>query len=236
MYEQLEKLNNRTDHVRESLDAAWGSRNIAKACGILVDDVRRRCIGWLLNGFKSMSKDDAEECFDAAVEGVLRRGPENVKNVYSYVFTSARRNALGIVAEREHFADYDPRWIEGASEDRMLVIAEAVLDEELTVRADQLRKLYTLTLPKLAPRRRRLTEILLAHGASISNGLLAEMMGTTPEALKSLKSRTFSNLRSLLPASADELGLNFDDVLSPPPEVLSPRPFLPSEDDGEAAL
>ena len=218
--------------MRERLQAAWSSGRIHEACGFFVDDVRPRCIGWLLNRFSSISKEDAEDCFDAAIDSVLRRDPEKVNDVYNYLFTSARNNALDLVQERRHLARFDPEWIEGASDDRLLVVAEAALDEELTVRVDQLRRLYALTLPRLAPRRRRLTELLLVDGVGSSNEELAEMMGISKEALRSLKSRTLSDLRRLLPISADELEINFEQVLSPPPEVLSAQPFSPSEDNG----
>ena len=201
-----------------------------------MEDVRPRCIGWLLNRFSSISTEDAEDCCDAAIDGVLRRGPERVRDVYNYLFTSARNAALDLVQERKHFVQVDPEWIEGASDDRLLVIAEAALDEELTVRVDQLRKLYALTLPKLAPSRRRLAELLLVDGAGSSNEDLAEMMDISKEALKSLKSRTLSDLRRLLPILADELGIDFEQVLSPTPEVLGVRPFLPSEDNGEGSV
>ena len=58
------------------------------------------------------------------------------------------------------------------------------------------------------------------------------MMDISKEALKSLKSRTLSDLRRLLPISADELGIDFEQVLSPTPEVLGVRTFLPSEENG----
>ena len=228
----MEELGARTDDLRERLQAAWSSGRIQEACGLLVEDARPRCIGWLLNRFSSISTEDAEDCADAAIDGVLRRGQEKVRDVYNYLFTSARNAALDLVEERKHFVPIDPEWIEGASDDRLLVIAEAALDEELTVRVDQLRKLYALTLPKLAPSRRRLAELLLVDGAGWSNEDLAEMMDISTDALKSLKSRTLSDLRRLLPISADELGINFEQVLSPTPEVLGVRTFLPSEENG----
>ena len=232
---QVEKLNTKSDELREHLDAAWVSGRIAEACGIFVEELRPRCIRWLLGGFSSISEEDAEDCFDAAIDGVLRRDPGKVNDVYNYMFTSARNNALDLVQERKYFARFDPEWIEGASDDRLLVVAEAALDEELTVKVDQLRTLYALTLPKLGPRRRRLAKLLLVEGVGSSNEALAEMMDTSKEALKSLKSRTLSDLRRLLPISADELGIDFEQVLSPPPEVLLARPSLPSGEDMEGS-
>ena len=231
----MEVLDTKPDEVRERLGGAWGSGRIAEACGILVEDVKLRCVGWLLRGFSSISKEDAEYCFDAAIDSVLRRGPEKVNDVYNYLFTSAKNNAFDLVQERKYFASLDPELVEGAIDDRLFVVAEAALDEELTVRVDQLRKLYALTLPKLAPRRRRLTELLLVHGAELSNEELAEVMEISKEALKSLKSRTLSDLRRLLPISADDIGIDFEQVLSPSPDVLSARPILPSEENGEGS-
>ena len=240
----MEELDAGIDDVRERLQAAWSSGRIQEACGLLVEDVRPRYIRWLLNRVSSISMEDAEDCVDAAIDGVLRRGPDKVSDVYNYLFTCARNAAFDLVQERKnlvffdpdkHDVSFDPEWIEGASDDRLLEIAEAALDEELTLRVHQLRKLYALTLPKLAPRRRRLAELLLVDGAGSSNEDLAELMETSKDALKSLKSRTLSDLRHLLPIAADELGIDFDQVLSPTPEVLSVRPFLPSEDNEEGS-
>ena len=227
------KLNSETDIVKERLRDAWNSGRIHEACGLLVEDVRPRCIGWLLNNVSAISEEDAEDCFDAAVEGVLSGRPERVRDVYNYVFTSVRNAALDIVQERKNFVRVDLDWIEGVNDNRLLIIAEASLDEELTLRVGQLRKIFALTLPKLAPGRRRLTRLLLTDGAGKSNEDLASTMDISKDALKSLKSRTLSDLRRLLPISADELGIDFDQVLSPPPEVLGVRPLLPSAENEE---
>ena len=225
-------LDAEADDVRERLQQAWASGNIHEALGILVDDVRPRCVRWLLNRFSSISEEDGDGCFGDAVEGVYDRGPDTVRNVYNYVFTSAKNKTLNLVEERKHFVRLDPEWLEGANDDRLLVIAEAALDEELTVRVDQLRQLYSLTLPKLAPNRRRLA-LLLAERAELGNEGLERTMGMSKGALKSLKSRTLSDLRSLLPVVAEELGIDFEQVLSPTPEVLRVLPFRPSEDNWE---
>ena len=197
-----------------------------------MEDLKLWYVRWLLTRFSSISVDDAEECVDAAIESVYNRGNQKVKNVYNYLFTCVRRNALDLVYERKPFVPLDPEWIEGASDDRLLVIAEVALEEELTVRVDQLRKLYALTLPKLSQNRRRLV-LLLVERAGFSNEELAGMMGMSKEALKPLKSRTLSDLRHLLPISAEELGIDFEQVLRPTPEVFELRPLLPSEDNGE---
>ena len=224
-----------TDDVRERLQKAWISGDINETCGILLHDVEPRCMRWLLSRFQSISEEDAEECFDAAVEGVLRRStePEKVNDVYNYVFTSARNGALDLVKEREWFVPLDPELLEGASDDRLLVIAEAALDEEMTVRGYQLKQLFALALPKLAKNRRRLAELLLGEGERLSNEDLARTMGLSKSALKSLKSRTLSDLGRLLPIAAEELGIDFEEVLSPTLDVLKVQHSLPSENNGE---
>ena len=225
----------KTDDVRERLQRAWASEDIHETCGILVADVSPRCMRWLLNRFESISEEDAEDCFNAAIEGVLKRGPGKVRDVYNYAFTSAKNRALDLVREREHFIRFDPELIEGASDYRLRVIAEAALDEEITVtvREDHLKHLFALVFPKLPKNRRRLAELLLRDGAVSSNEELAREMEVSKDALKSLKSRTLSDLRRLLPIAAEDLGIDFEQVLSPTPDVLKVLHFLPSEDNGE---
>lgn len=231
-----DELDTETRDLRERLQTAWSSGNIHEACGILVEDMKLWYFRWLLKEFSSISVEDAEECFDAAVESVLNRGHLKVENIYNYLFTCVRRNALDLVEERKPLEPFDPEWIENASGGRMVLIAEAALDEELdeelTVREEQLRQLYALTFSRLSPDRRRLAKLLVEE-PGLSNEDLAETLGMSKDALKSLKSRTLSDLRRLLPASADELGIDFEQVLKPTPEVLELRPLLPSEDDGE---
>ena len=230
--DELEALNSKANDVKERLLKAWSSGNIHEAFGILVEDMRPWYIRWLLNRFPSFSVDDAEECFGDAIASTHSRDPETVNNIYRYLFTCVRRNAIDQVKERKPFVRLDPEWIEAASDESLLSIAEVALDEELTVRVDQLRQLYELTLPKLSPNRQRLT-LLLLEGPGLTNEELAEIMEMTKDALKSLKSRTLADLRRLLPVSAEELGLDFNQVLNPPPEVFEVRPFLPSEDNGD---
>ena len=131
--------------------------------------------------------DDAEECLDDAIESIHNRDPETVNNIYNYLFTCVRRNAINLVNERKSFVRLDPEWVEAASDESLLKIAEVALDGELTVRVDQLRRLYDLTLPKLSPNRRRLA-LLLLERTGLTNEELAEMMEMTKDALKSLKS------------------------------------------------
>ena len=113
----------------------------------------------------------------------------------------------------------------------MLIVAEAALDVELTAKDEQLQAIFRAALPKLARNRRRLAEVLLQHGATITNAVLADIMEQSQTAIKSLKSRTFYDLRRLLPVSADELGINFDTLLAPEPEVWVRNPVIPSEEE-----
>ena len=231
----MQETDTKTDEVRERLDEAWISGGTAEVCGIFMEVVRPRCIKWLLNWSSSISMEDAEECVDAAIESVLIRGPDRVNDVYNYLLASAKYKALDLLQERNHFTPFDPEWIERAGDDRLFVVAEAALDEELTLRVVQLRKLFALALPKLAPNRQRLVALWLEGGVRTNNENLAEMMGISKGALKSLKSRALSDLRELLPLSADELGIDFKQVLNPLPEVLSTRPSIPSEENGEGS-
>jgi DNA-directed RNA polymerase specialized sigma24 family protein len=196
-----------------------------------------------------VSQEDAEDCFDAAVEGLLKRDSGQVGDPYNYVFTSAKNAALDLLRERKLLVRYDPEW-EGNTDDlngddgggpmgpppewfteSLRVIAEAVLEVEISARDEQLRAAFGITLLKLAPNRRRLVEILLDRGTDITNAALADLMGRSETALKSLKSRTFGDLRELLPVAAHELGINLDDLLAPPPEISFRRPALPSSDE-----
>ena len=241
-----------TQDVNSRLFTAWSTNNLAEACGILLDTVVPRCIKWLLGKFagQGLSYEDCEDCVDHGVEGLLRRNPEQINNPYSYVFTSAKNAALDMLQERKHFVRYDPEW-RGDDEDQsgdwrdvpqlekitwntdtMLMVAEAALDVELTARDEQLRQVFQIALPKLAPGRRRLVEALLEHGATVANAVLADIMNQSETAIKSLKSRTFMDLRRLLPVTADELGINFDSLVAPEPEVLTRDSDIPSEDEG----
>ena len=228
-----DNTKNNRDDVRERLRKAWVSGDTYETCGILVADVGPRCIRWLLKRFQTISEEDAEDCFDAAIEGVLNRDPGKVEDVYNYVFTSARYAALDLVGEHKRYVRVDPEWFAGASIDRLLVIAEVALEEEVTVREEQLEQLFTLALPRLRGKRRHMAELLLKGGTSSSNEDLARELGVTKDALKSLKSRTLSDLRRLLPIAAEELRINLEAVLRPIPDVLRVRHSLPSESDEE---
>lgn len=246
----MEPPTNDADDLKERLGAAWAAGRRPETCAILLEEVMPRVCRWLLSKF-SISEEDAEDCFHDAVGGLLPREPSHVNNVYSYVFTSAQNKAIDLVHERGRLVHYDPDqdigeesglddspWesrgsLVDAKPDALVVLAEAALEEELTLREYQLQQIFTLTLIKLVPSRRRLTELLLIHGPRTGNDQLAEMMNISEGAIKSLKSRTLSDLRLLLPVAADALGFDFEHVLRPPPEGLFLPPVLPSEDNEE---
>ena len=240
------------------LDEAWKSHNIAETCGILVDHVMPRCVQWLLRKFdgQDLALEDCEDCFNDGVEGLLKRSADQVNNPYSYVFASALNSALDILRERKNIVRYNLDWqrdedsldedslndwdeVEQSSiatwdSEAVLIVAEVALDvefAEITEREEQLRSIFQTTLPKLVPNRRRLVEALLEHGPNIRNVVLADIIDSTETAVKSLKSRTFDDLRRLLPVTADELDINFDRLLAPDPEALVQDSAIPSEED-----
>ena len=248
--EPIEDGGNAPD-VKSRLIDAWKAGKIAATCGVLVDEVSQRCVQWLLRKFHSqgLSFEDCEDCFNDGVEGLLNRSPEQVKDPYNYVFTSALYAAYDMLGERKHVAQYDPNWLEADDElladwsnvpqagminwspEAMQIVAEVAVDAELSVRVEQLRAIFRTTLLRLAPNRRRLVEVLLEHGPTTANAVLADIMGRSETAIKSLKSRTLSDLHDLLPSSADELGINFGVLVSPDPEALVQNPVIPSEED-----
>lgn len=240
--------------VKSRLGAAWEANSIAETCGILLEEVRPRCLRWLLNNFghQGLSEEDCEDCFNDGVEAVLNREPSQVSDPYNYVFTCAKNAALDILQERKHVVRYDPEW-QGTNDDpsevevevvgrvaptwtgeSMLIVAEAAMDVEFTVMDEQLRIVLGIALLNLPPDRRRLVEVLLESGANITNAVLADIMDRSETAVKSLKSRAFDDLRSLLPVAAQELGINFDHLLAPTPEAWVRHSVIPSpEDDTE---
>ena len=219
---------------------------------MLVEEVQPRCVQWLLRqfGHQGLLYEDCEDCFNGAVEGLLKRDSRGVEDPYNYVFTSAKNAALDMLQEGKFFVRYDPDWQKNDDSvkdwnevtqpkkttwnpETMLIVAEVALDTEiieLIERDEQLRTLFQATLPKLSPNRRRLVEVLLEHGSNITNATLADIMVLSESAIKSLKSRTFDDLRRLLPTTADELGINFDLLLAPEPEALVRNPVIPSEE------
>ena len=238
--------------VKLRLAEAWSAHGMAETCGVLVSEVSQRCVQWLLRKFhgQGLSHEDCEDCFNDGVEGLLKWSPEQVKDPYNYVFTSALNAAYDVLSERKHIVQYDPSWTGPDDEsfadwsdapqtgkvnwspEAMLIVAEVSVDAELSVRDEQLKAIFRTALLKLAPSRRRLVEALLEHRANIANAVLADIMGRSESAVKSLKSRTFDDLRRLLPITADELGINFDSLIVPEPEVLANSPVIPSDEDG----
>ncbi len=242
---------NSSSDVRERLTAAWQNHRIAEACGILMDEVLPRCLKWLLNGFvhQGVSYEDAEDCFDDAVEGLLKRDASQVDDPYNYVFTCAKNAALDLLRERKHLVCYDPDWegreddaaqeAEGDagqaatrwSPDALNIVLEAALDVEITARDEQLRNIFGIALPRLAPARRRLVEVLLDLGTDITNAALADLMGRYGKKIpKIVEGSALERLQGRLVA-AHELGINFDDLLVPTPEAWARKPMIPSPEE-----
>ena len=239
------------NELKQRLNDAWVEGRRHEAYGIIVGEVKPRTCEWLARKFWKLSIEDTEDCFDGAISALIERESRKFENVYSYLFTSARHNAEDVLRERKrdgdlyhyrltgdddadwHTSDLGRAFIEDVSPERLLVIVEAALEEEVTLRSEQLKQLFAMTLSKLPPRRRRLVELIANHRSDIGNDHLAEMMSASPSALKSLKSRTFSEIRELLPVAADELGIDFIQVLEPPPEVLISRRVLPTAEEAE---
>ena len=245
------------EDTRERLGTAWRNGSTAEALGILNDDVRRWCVRWLIGrfGHQGISEEDAEDCFSDAMEGLLNRDASKVSDPYNYVFTSAKNAALDTLDERKRLVKRNPEW-EGQEDDideygggsvastpsawtsrDLLIVTEATLDIEVSGRTEQLRNLYRHVLPKLKPARRRLVEVLLERGADISVAALADVMNSSMSAVRSLKSRTFSDLRTILPTSAQEMGIDFDQFVTQVPEVIDRIPLIPSpEEENEPIL
>ena len=242
-----------TPDVKARLVEAWGIGNIAETCGILVHEVVSRFVRTLSGrfGHQGISYEDCEDCVDQAIEGLLKRTPDQVRDPYNYVYTSAYHACLDIIRERKPFVRFNSDWqgnddsldewdqvTESGRTDwnpeAVFIVAEVALEAELAEITDRERQLYALfraTIPKLVPNRRRLIEALLERGANIANATLAEILARNQSAVKSLKSRTFGDLRRLLPITAEEIGLNFDLLVTPDEEILTLNLHIPSEED-----
>ena len=217
----------------------------------MIDGVIPRCVKWLLNDFghQGLSEEDCEDCVGHGVKGLLERESSQVDDPYNYIFTSAKNAAIDILLERRFVVRYDPEWLEddnvssndwsevpqpgrrALAPEAMLFVAEAALDVAITARTEQLQAIFRVAMFKLPANRRRLVEVLLEHGPTTANVVLADIMERSETAIKSLKSRTFEDLRGLLPASADELGIDFDLLLASEPEALARNRSIPSDED-----
>lgn len=243
-----------SEDLQRRLALAWLGGRIDETCGILIDEVQPRCVKSLLSKYEGkLSYDDCEDCFDHGVEKLLghKDNPQEIGNPYNYVWTCAINEGADILRERGRFVRFDPDWLgseEDGSADELvppliptswhshsaLEVAEVTLDAELhgSKHLETIKEALSLAIRRLPPQRQRLIGILLEHEVRVSNELLAELMGMANTAIRSLKSRAFQDLRILIPAAAEELGVDIGSLLVPEPEVLTPEPpSLPSTDE-----
>jgi len=245
----------RTNDIKERISGAWGTGDVAEVCGLLVDHVMPRCIRWLLSkyGQGGLSYEDAEDCFNHGIEKLLERAdcPDKVTDPYNYIWTCAKNEAVDILRENSRAVPLDPEWLAedgggssgqdvGAIDpERWLrqepsVLAEAALDAEIDARQDQIRDMLRLALAQMTDGRQRIIQLLLEHGPSRPSQLLAELLGQTEGTVRSLKKRAFDDLRRLLPWAAEQLRLDFAQVLRQEPEVeVAREPSLPSPEEDE---
>ena len=113
-------------------------------------------------------------------------------------------------------------------------LAEVALEEGLIARSDQLRLIFQHILTKLPANRRTLTEVLLERGPDTPNAELAEIMKRSESAIKSLKSRTFADLRNLIPVCAEDVGIDFASLVAPEEDSGVGNSEIPSDDDSPA--
>ena len=243
-----------SEDLQGRLASAWLGGRMDEACGILIDEVQPRCVKSLLSKYGGkLSYEDCEDCFDRGVEKLLghKDNPQEIGNPYNYVWTCAVNEGVDIMRERGQVVRFDPDWLgsdkdESTGErvpppnptdwhpDSALVVAEVTLDAELhdSKHMETIKEVLSLAVRRLPPQRQRLVGVLLEHEVRISNELMAELMGMSDTAVRSLKSRAFQDLRILIPAAAQELGVDISSLIVPEPEVLTPEPpSLPSTDE-----
>lgn len=244
------------ENIGSRLAAAWSSGRLGEAAGILIDEVKPRCVKSLLFKFgDKLSYEDCEDCFECGVEKLIEHAktPEEIPNPYAYVWTCATNEAMDMMKERSQVVHFDPEWLGSGQDDisddgvetqvqgqrrldHALVITEIALDAEISDSASHrvVKEVLRVAVSRLAPQRQRLIGVLLEHGAFIANELLGELMNRSNGAVRSSKSRAFEELRQLVPQVAEELGVDVTDFLAPEPEVLSDMPAsLPSPDEDD---
>lgn len=243
-----------SNDVQGRLASAWLGGRIDEACGILIDEVQSRCVKSLLFKYGGkLSYEDCEDCFDCGVEKLLshKDSPGDINNPYNYVWTCAVNEGVDIMRERGQVVRFDPDWLgfeEDSSEDELvrpptlthwhshnaMVVAEVALDMELqdSKHAEIIKEVLSLAISRLSKQRQRLMSVLMEKEIRVSNELLAELMSMSDTAVRSLKSRAFQDLRTLIPEAAQELGIDISSLIVPEPEVLTPEPpKLPSTDE-----
>jgi len=243
-----------SEDLQGRLALAWAGGRIDEACGILIDEVQPRCVKSLLSKYRGkLSYEDCEDCFDRGIEKLLshKDDPQESGNPYNYVWTCAVNEGNDIMREHGQLVRVDPDWLgseeDGSTDERepppsptrwhphsALVVAEVTLDVELhdSKHVQIIKEVLSVAVRRLPPQRQRLIVVLLENEVRVSNELLAELMGMSDTAVRSLKSRAFQDLRTLIPAAAEELGVDISSLIVPEPEVLTPEPpSLPSTDE-----
>ena len=248
-------IESKQDDLRSRLASAWSSDQLAEAASILIDEVTPRCVKFLLFKYRDkLSYEDCEDCVDCGIEKLMNhtQNTSKIRNPYAYVWTCASNEAMDIMKERSQVVHFDPDWLgvgkddsDDAREvpiqgnhsfDSALIITEIALDAEVgdSFHHGVIKEVLRLSISKLAKKRKRIIEVLLEHGASISSELLAELMGMKDGTVRSLKSRAFKDLSLLIPEAAKELGVAVTEFLAPEPEIFTETiPSLPSLDEDD---
>ncbi len=250
----MESTESNQESVGSRLASAWLSGQIAEAAGILIDEVTPRCVKSLRLKFNKLLWEDCEDCVECGIEKLMEhtKSPEKIKNPYSYVWTCAIHEAMDIMNDRSQVVHFDPEWL-GADKadddgvnimvqanrpiDNALIITEIALEAEVGDSSHHgvIKEVLSLSISRLAKKRKHIIEVLLEQGAFISNELLAELMGMKDGAVRSLKSRAFNDLSLLIPEAAKELGVDVTEFLAPEPEIFAETiPSLPTLDEDDA--
>jgi len=249
----MESKESNEDNVGSRLASAWSSGQLPEAASILIEEVTPRCVKSLMFKYgDKLSYEDCEDCVECGIEKLMNhtQNTSKIRNPYAYVWTCATSEAMDIMKESSQVVHFDPEWLgEGKDDsddagevpihgnrtlDSALIITEIALDAEVgdSFHHGVIKEVLRLSISKLAKKRKRIIEVLLEHGASISSELLAELMGMKDGAVRSLKSHAFNDLSLLIPEAAKELGVDVTEFLALEPEIFSEiPPSLPSIDE-----
>jgi DNA-directed RNA polymerase specialized sigma24 family protein len=250
----MASMESNQESVGSRLASAWLSGQLAEAAGILIDEVTPRCVKSLLFKFNKLSYEDCEDCVECGIEKLMEHTKSlgKIKNPYSYVWTCALHEAMDIMRGHNQVVHFDPEWL-GADKaeddngekivtqakhtiDNALLITEIALEAEVGDSSQHgvIKEVLSLSISRLAKKRKHIIEVLLEQGAFISNEILAELTGMKDGAVRSLKSRAFNDLRILIPEAAKELGVDVTEFLAPEPDIFAENiPSVPSLDEDD---
>lgn len=245
------------DDLSQRLASHWHQGELDSACGLLINDVQQKCLRYLTNEYgNTLSVEDCEDCFDYGVSKLLanKDSPEKIPNPYDYVWTCARNEAKDMCTEKNILIALDPERDGHAEDDNYddetpkdyhrdyradsyVTITEITLDTEIidSNATRIIKDILEQAIVQLSKNRRKLINVLLEHGAFITNKLLAELLEISETATRSLKCYAFADLRVLIPQVARELGIPLDTIISPEPETgVAETMSLPTvEEDNE---